>query len=277
MKRILCLSFVFCALLLCAGMVEAAQTTSSRQALMSGMADGATSAQSSRSAKGNAVPGSAGVRAESANLQDANTMHQQPGRPSGSTMSGQASTYRPAVRQSIPQQAPPAWAQTTYPAPLIAGLQPFGANLFQGNFANTYQEGLQPDYVIAPGDRILIRVWGAFSYDDVLVVDQQGNVFVPEVGPIAVAGLRHSQLQGTIQRQIASVFTSNVQIYTNLMSSQPVAVFVTGHVLNPGRYAGGQRDSILYYLDRAGGIVAERGSYRHVTVKRNGTVIASVM
>ena len=79
-----------------------------------------------------------------------------------------------------------------------------------------------------------------------------------------------------MQSQISSVFTQNVEVYTNLMSSQPVAVFVTGNVLRPGRYAGGPGDSILYYLDRAGGIVAERGSYRHVQVKRRNRVIADI-
>ena len=285
MKFSSCFLAVLLIFLIGASAVQAVSATASRQALMGGVADGVTSSQKSSSSatqssfagsSANAIPGTAGVQAKGTNMQNANAMYPQPGRPSGTTLTGQAAPYRPATRQSIPMQAPPAWAQTTYPAPLVEGLQPFGANLFHGNFANTYQEGLQPEYVISPGDRIMLRAWGAFTYDDILVVDQQGNIFVPEVGPIAVAGLSHSQLQGTIKNQIASVFTSNVQIYTNLMSSQPVAVFVTGHVVSPGRYAGGQHDSILYYLDRAGGIVAERGSFRHIAVKRNNRVIANV-
>ncbi len=176
--------------------------------------------------------------------------------------------------QSAPLAAPPAWAQQYYPAPATTGLLPFGANLFIGNFSATYHSGLQPQYAIMPGDRIMVRIWGAFTYDDVLVVDQQGNIFIPEVGPVVVGGLRQSSLQSSVQAQVASVFTSNIGIYTNLMNTQPVAVFVTGNVLRPGRYAGGPADSILYYLDRAGGIIPERGSYRQVAIKRGKRTIA---
>ena len=155
-------------------------------------------------------------------------------------------------------------------------LAPFGANLFHGNFAGTYNDGLNGDYVILPGDRIMVRVWGAKTYNDVLPVDQQGNIFLPEVGPVHVAGLRQSALQGAVKARLASVFTDNVNIYVNLQSSQPVAVYVTGFVNQPGRYAGGPMDSVMSYLDRAGGITPNRGTFRKVQVKRGNKVVASL-
>lgn len=172
--------------------------------------------------------------------------------------------------------APPAWAQSALRGPAAATLPPFGANLFQGNFASTYAESVNPDYVILPGDRIVVRVWGAKTYDDVLMVDQQGNIFLPEVGPVHVAGLRQGQLMGTVKSSISSVFTDNVNIYVNLQSSQPVAVYVAGFVNHPGRYAGGPMDSVMSYLDRAGGITPERGSYRRIKVMRGKTAIADI-
>lgn len=256
---------------------QAASSNAKSQALMSGVASGTSKGSVNTSgSSGSTFPAATGITATGTGMQNADAMYPNPNKPSGSTITKNEPAYRPAQRQPIPLQAPPAWAQTTYPTPLIEGLQPYGADLFRGNFANTYHEGRQPQYVISPGDRIMLRVWGAFTYDDVLVVDQQGNIFVPEVGPISVGGLSHSQLQSTIKSEISSVFKSNVQLYTNLMSSQPVAVFVTGHVFNPGRYAGGQNDTILYYLDRAGGIVPERGSFRHISVKRGKQIIANV-
>ncbi|MDO5538162.1 MAG: polysaccharide biosynthesis/export family protein, partial [Desulfovibrionaceae bacterium] len=78
----------------------------------------------------------------------------------------------------------PAWAQDRYRGDMTTGLLPYGANLFRGNFAGTYGSGMNEEYVILPGDRITVRVWGARSYDDVLFVDQQGNIFLPEVGPV---------------------------------------------------------------------------------------------
>lgn len=174
-----------------------------------------------------------------------------------------------------PLQGQPAWAQGSYYSDKGNYLLPFGASLFRGRFAGTYSDSINPSYRIAPGDRIVIRVWGARQYDDVLVVDQQGNIFIPEVGPIQVLGITNAQLQSAVKGRVGQVFTSNVEVYVNLLSSQPVGVYVAGYVVNPGQYAGGVDDSLLSYLDRAGGIDFRRGSFRDIEVKRKGKVIAS--
>ena len=189
---------------------------------------------------------------------------------------GQSSGYQQEERQRQAMPGLPAWAQDTYRPDMAMGLQPFGANLFRGNFASTYGNGMNDDYVILPGDRITVRVWGARSYDDVLFVDQQGNIFLPEVGPVRVAGLTQSTLSGSVRAKLASVFPENVNIYVNLQSAQPVAVYVAGNVPNPGRYAGGPQDSVMSYLDRAGGILPEQGSYRNIKILRGQQVIGRV-
>ena len=171
--------------------------------------------------------------------------------------------------------APPAWAQGAYRNVTSLRLQPFAAKLFQGRFAGTFSDAAGADYVLAPGDRVVIRIWGARTYDDVLVVDQQGNLFIPEVGPVHVGGICHSQLPSAVKAALGRVFTDNVQVYVNLQSAQPVAVFVTGFVANPGRYAGGSMDSLMAFIDRAGGIDAERGSYRQIDVVRHGKTLLS--
>ena len=172
--------------------------------------------------------------------------------------------------------APPAWAQTEFRTATSITLQPFASNLFEGRFASTFSDTASSDYVLAPGDRIVIRVWGVRAYDDVLVVDQQGNIFIPEVGPVHVGGLKNGQLLGTVRSAISRVYTNNVQVYVNLQSAQPVAVYVTGFVNHPGRYAGGSVDSVLSFVDRAGGIDPARGSYRHIEVIRGGKSIAKL-
>ena len=184
--------------------------------------------------------------------------------------------YREKQATPTVMDAPPAWAQGKLNPSASALLAPFGANLFHGNFAGTYNDGMNGDYVILPGDRIMVRVWGAKTYNDVLPVDQQGNIFLPEVGPVRVAGLKQAALQGAVKARLASVFTDNVNIYVSLQSSQPVAVYVTGFVNQPGRYAGGPMDSVLSYLDRAGGMTPNRGTFRKVQVKRGNKVVASL-
>ncbi len=202
--------------------------------------------------------------------------HGAPGYGQGSDLQYQDSGLQYEERQRQTIAGMPAWTQQNYRGDLTQGLEPFGANLFRGNFAGTYGSGMNDGYVILPGDRITVRVWGARSYDDVLFVDQQGNIFLPEVGPIHVAGLAQSALSGAVRAKLTSVFPENVNIYVNLQSAQPVAVYVAGNVPNPGRYAGGPQDSVMSFLDRAGGILPAQGSYRNIKVLRGKKVIGRV-
>ncbi len=156
-----------------------------------------------------------------------------------------------------------------------AGSPSFGSHLFSGGFRGVRADGLNPDYMITPGDQITLRVWGAVDIDRVLPVDTQGNIFIPGAGPVRVQGIRHSELDSRVRMAVNSIYSNNVQVYTNLQGVQPVSVFVTGYVQNPGRFAGTPNDSLLYFLDQAGGIDDATGSYRKVQVLRHGKTIAS--
>jgi len=155
-------------------------------------------------------------------------------------------------------------------------IKPFGANLFNGGFSNDREDGLNPDYIVQPGDRVSVRIWGATQFSDHLTVDPQGNIFIPTVGPIMVAGTSNKDLNQRVSKSVATVFTDNVRVYTSLDGSQPVAVFVTGFVHNPGRFAGIPSNSALHFIDRAGGISSEQGSYRNISILRNGAPIAAI-
>ncbi len=155
-------------------------------------------------------------------------------------------------------------------------LQPFGANLFNGGFSNDREDGLNPDYTVQPGDQLSVRIWGATQFNDNLTVDHQGNIFIPTVGPVSIAGTRNRDLNKRVANAVSTVFTDNVHVYTSLNGTQPVAVFVTGYVTNPGRFAGIPSNSPLHFIDRAGGINAVRGSYRDIKVLRSGAAIATM-
>jgi protein involved in polysaccharide export with SLBB domain len=150
----------------------------------------------------------------------------------------------------------------------------FGAMLFTGSFANQRSTQFNPDYAIAIGDRIQLRLWGGIEYDTTLVVDPQGNVFLPQVGPVRVLGVRNKDLQKVMESAIGKVFRSNVYSYASLAAAQPVRVFVGGFVNRPGLYNGTSMDSPLNYLDQAGGIDAERGSFLDVQAKRGAQIRA---
>lgn len=151
----------------------------------------------------------------------------------------------------------------------------FGAQLFTSSTADSGASiGFNPSYVIGLGDTIQIRLWGAFSFDGALTVDPKGNIFLPNVGPLKVAGITNGQLNALVTSKVKEVYQANVNVYASLVQAQPVKVFVTGYVRNPGLYGGVASDSLLSYLSKAGGVDSDRGSYVDIVVKR-GTRVRS--
>ena len=103
------------------------------------------------------------------------------------------------------------------PAPRIAPARPpffdystnlrsevFGAQLFTGTFARQGATQFNPDYAVAIGDRVQVRMWGAFEYSATLDVDPKGNIFLPNIGPVRLLGVRNQDLQRMVQAAISS-------------------------------------------------------------------------
>jgi protein involved in polysaccharide export with SLBB domain len=150
---------------------------------------------------------------------------------------------------------------------------PFGSNLFQGGYESERSDGLNSSYLVSPGDKISIQMWGTVNRADVITVDNQGNIFIPDVGPVKVKDVPANRINAIVTQSIKSIYTNNVSIYVNLLTSTPVSVFVAGPVLRPGQYAGLASDSVLFFLKRAGGIDPYRGSYRNVKILRNQKIV----
>ncbi|NLN62968.1 MAG: polysaccharide export protein [Myxococcales bacterium] len=153
---------------------------------------------------------------------------------------------------------------------------PFAANLFTGNFLRTREIGMNPDYVVMSGDKVAVYTWGTVQINNVFVVDGQGNIFIPEIGPVRLAGVRNADLTRAVEAAVKKIYIQHVRVYTNLLTANPVGVFVTGGVKNPGRYAGIPSDSVLFFIDQAGGIDPLFGSYRSVFILRDGAQLAEI-
>lgn len=194
--------------------------------------------------------------------------------PRGAT---QLEPMRAGATPPAPPASVPAAAPLLPPDPATA-VKPvvFGSQIFTGRFSTQSFSGFNPDYQIAVGDRVSLRMWGAFTFDAVQAVDAQGNVFIPNVGPVRVLGVRNGDLNRHVESQVKRVFRANVGLYATLEAAQPVKVYVTGFVRAPGLYGGLSSDSVLYYLDKAGGIDPDRGSYLEVDVLRGGQVRAKL-
>ena len=97
-------------------------------------------------------------------------------------------------------------------------LQVFGANFFieaaaaQGPLDNV---PVSADYVIGPGDELIIRAWGAIEVDYRALVDRNGQIHLPKVGSFNVAGVKASDIERHLRSQVGRVFT-NFQLNVTL-------------------------------------------------------------
>lgn len=183
---------------------------------------------------------------------------------------------QPAPSSSVPPPAAPA-PQVPSTQPITEEPLPFGAKLFGGNFLGAREDGLNPNYLIMSGDHVQVNAWRPIPLNGVFVVDGQGNIFLPEIGPVRLAGVANSAMTDAVRQAMERVYRSgNVQVYTNLITAKPVAVFVTGGVRRPGRYAGVPSDSVLFFLEQSGGVHPTLGSYRDIVVLRDGQPIEQV-
>ena len=177
-----------------------------------------------------------------------------------------------------PPEAPGAEASTDFQrlaASSIGQLLPiFGATLFDRvptTFAPLDRVPVTADYVIGPGDQILLRVWGQVNLDLELTVDRAGAVFVPQAGSINVAGLQSQQLPGYLRSQLERVFR-NFDLNVNLGQLRSIQIFVVGRARRPGSYTVSSLSTLVNALFASGG-PSSQGSMRRIQLKRGAEVV----
>lgn len=151
--------------------------------------------------------------------------------------------------------------------------RPFGSNLFQGHFSQS-----KTNTSIQSGDRLVVRLWGSKNFDGILTVTPDGMIHLPEFENIPVGGLpvdSKDQLEQALQSKLHAAGIADVQIYVRPLDIQPISVFVTGFVPNPGSYTGTPSDTILSFLDQAGGIDFQKGTYRAVKLIRQSQEVGT--
>ena len=151
---------------------------------------------------------------------------------------------------------------------------PLGADMFAGAAPEVSTDVVDPNYILRPGDTVQVTTWGMVEGSHDLIIDTQGNVVLPGVGPIHLAGVTASQAPSVVEQASRRIYNDGVQVYATPISTAATRVLVTGPVERPGAFAGASDDALIVYLQRAGGIDPVRGSYRRVRVLRGGQVIA---
>ncbi len=156
-------------------------------------------------------------------------------------------------------------------------LQIFGSELFKNvpsTFAPVDNIPVTSDYVIGPGDEIMIRAWGQLDIDFAAVVDRTGTINIPKVGTINVAGIKYQNLQSHLKTAIGRVFR-NFDITVSLGQLRAIQVFVVGQARRPGSYTVSSMSTLVNAVFAAGGPSA-KGSMRSIQLKRGNKVVTEL-
>jgi len=150
----------------------------------------------------------------------------------------------------------------------------FGEDLFRNvpsTFAPLDLTPVPPDYAIGPGDEIRIRVWGQVNFRADLRVDRSGEIYVPQVGGIHVAGLRFSELDQHLRSAIGRIYR-NFDLNADLGQIRAIQVYMTGEARRPGVYTVSSLSTLADAVFACGGPSVE-GSLRHIQLRRDGAVV----
>jgi protein involved in polysaccharide export with SLBB domain len=153
-------------------------------------------------------------------------------------------------------------------------LKPFGYDLFAGvpsTFAPVTDVPVPTEYVIGPGDRIEVQLIGNSKGRYSLTVNRDGRINFPELGPVAVAGMRFEELKARIEQRVSEQMIGTQAVVT-MGDLRSIRVFVLGEAERPGSYTVSGLSTITNALFASGG-VRPIGSLRNIQLKRNGALV----
>jgi len=156
-------------------------------------------------------------------------------------------------------------------------LKPFGYGLFAGTpttFAPATDIPVPPEYKIGPGDTVDVQLFGKENRQYSLVVNRDGTIYFPEIGPINVIGLGFQELKQQLLDRISDgLIGTSAAISMGALRS--IRVFILGDARRPGTYTVSGLSHMTNALYLSGGI-SDIGSLRNIQLKRNGQLIQTL-
>jgi polysaccharide biosynthesis/export protein len=155
-------------------------------------------------------------------------------------------------------------------------LQVFGSELMgeSGQGSPIDPMTVPADYRVGPGDELLIRAWGQIDVDYQGQIDRSGQIFIPKIGPMVVAGMPVEKLNEHIRTTFEKQYR-NFELTVTLGKLRQIQFYVMGFVKKPGVYAAPSTSSLLYGLMTSGG-AQQYGDLRKIELRRGGKTVAVV-
>jgi protein involved in polysaccharide export with SLBB domain len=150
----------------------------------------------------------------------------------------------------------------------------FGQSLFRqspSTFSPVDWTQVPSDYIIGPGDELQIKVWGQVEANLRVIVDRAGQIYIPQVGEISVAGVHWGDLESHLKTEISKIF-KNFNVSASIGRLRSIQVVVVGNARYPGTYTISSLSTLINAIFASGG-PAPQGSLRHIQVRRDGATI----
>ena len=150
----------------------------------------------------------------------------------------------------------------------------YGAKLFTNLPAafGPLDHGPAPgELVIGPDDELRIRIWGQVNFSANLRVSREGEIYLPKVGAVHVAGLAFSAVASHMRTALERVYR-NFELSVDMGEIHSIQVYVTGQARQPGEYTVSALSTLVNAVFLSGG-PSGAGSMRHVELKREGKVL----
>ena len=156
----------------------------------------------------------------------------------------------------------------------VDALERFGYDFFRnaGRTPQVVDVSAPVGYVLGPGDQINLQLFGNKNKAYQLVVNRDGMISFPEIGPISVAGLSFESLRREVALRVTKQMIG-VRVSVTLGNLRSIRVFVLGDVERPGIHVVSGFSTAVNVLLASQGI-KETGSLRRIEVRRNGRVVS---
>lgn len=188
---------------------------------------------------------------------------------------GEPFVFRPALRAPAAPKPPSDFE--TYVRSLTGGtsITRFGSELLtaldEPADPGHHNPLVPPDYLLRPGDELVVTLWGSVDADLRTTIDRSGRITIPRVGPIMLSGVRYADAADVISRRVAQTF-KNFSISVSLGQLRGVRVYVTGFVQQPGALTTNALSTLTQVLMQAGG-PSSAGSFRQIQLRRGGQTV----
>ncbi|HVR26894.1 MAG TPA: SLBB domain-containing protein [Candidatus Polarisedimenticolia bacterium] len=150
----------------------------------------------------------------------------------------------------------------------------FGQSLFvqaPSTFSPVDFMQVPSDYIIGPGDELQIRVWGQVEASLRVIVDRSGQIYIPQVGQVSVAGIHYGDLEQHLKSEISKTF-KNFYVTASIGRLRSIQIIVVGNARYPGTYTISSLSTLVNAIFASGGPTPQ-GSLRHIQVRRDGATI----